>query len=367
MNQLSPLPNRQELLHPALSVIVPVLNEQETLPELLRNLAAQAGVNFETIICDGGSDDGTRQVAAALAKALPLRTSVIAAPPGRARQLNAGVAASRAPLLLFLHADSHFPDCHALERAILLMETRCRQAGNDRSAGRFRLVFRQSSQQAVRAFAFYEAKARLNRPGCIHGDQGFMLFRTFFDTIGPFPTGPPMLAETRLADRILDEGEWLLFTDEIQTSARRFETEGLRERQTINALITGAAAARWDRFFAEVPQLYRQQAQSGRLQLGPILARIDGLLGELPPTERRLLWRSIGAHVRDNAWQIPFFLDVRRSVHRDPADRNPVAPLLTAFERWLAPLLSGSAGAGLAALLTRLWFRLLLRREGRTP
>jgi hypothetical protein len=357
------LSDRQELLPPGLSVIVPVLNEQETLPKLLQNLAAQAGVNFETILCDGGSHDDTQQVADGLAKVLPLRISVVAAPAGRARQLNAGVVASRAPLLLFLHADSHFPDRHALERAVRLLETGCRQAGTDRLAGRFRLVFRQSGNQAARAFAFHEAKARQNRPGCIHGDQGFMLFRTFFDTIGPFPAGPPMLAETRLADRILDEGEWLLFPDEIQTSVRRFETEGLRERQTLNALIMGAAAARWDRFFAELPQLYRQQARSGRLQLGPILASIDGLLAELPPTERRLLWRSIGGYVRDNAWQIPFFLDMRRCFHLDPAARQPLTPLTTGFERWLAPLLSGSAGAELAALLTRFWFRWLLWRE----
>ena len=363
MNPLSPLPERHDFRPPALSVIVPVLNERETLPKLLLNLAAQTGVHFETILCDGGSDDGTQQVAAGLATALPLRISIIAEPPGRARQLNAGVAASRAPLLLFLHADSHFPDRHALERAVRALEAGCRQAGNDRFAGRFRLVFRQSSQEAARGFAFHEAKARLNRQGCIHGDQGFMLFRTFFDTIGPFPPGPPMLAETHLADRILDEGEWLLFPDEIQTSARRFETEGLRERQTLNALIMGAAAARWDRFFAEVPRLYRQQDQSGRLQLGPILARIDGLLGELPPTERRLLWRAIGGYVRDNAWQIPFFLDMRRSFHRDPTGRQPDTPLTTGFERWLAPLLAGSGGAWLAALLTRFWFWRLLRRE----
>jgi hypothetical protein len=125
----------------------------------------------------------------------------------------------------------------------------------------------------------------------------------------------------------------------------------------------GAAAARWDRFFAEVPQLYRQQARSGRLQLGPILARIDGLLAELPPMERRLLWRSIGAYVRDNAWQIPFFLDTRRGFHLDPTGRQPVTPLTKGFERWLVPLLSGSAGTGLAALLTRLWLRRLIWRE----
>lgn len=337
---------------------MPVLNELETVPRLLRNLAGQTGVSFEVILCDGGSNDGTQHVADGLVGALPFQITVLDAPEGRARQLNAGVAASRAPLLLFLHADSLFPECHALERAIRSMEKQCRKTGSKRVAGRFRLVFLQSSHHASRAFAFYEAKARLNRRGCIHGDQGFMLFRTFFDTIGPFPSEPSMLAETRLADRILDQGEWLLFDDDIMTSARRFETEGLKERQTLNALIMGADAARWDRFFAEVPLLYQQQDQSGRLQLGPFLMRIEELLAELPSAERRQLWQNIGTYVRNNAWQVPFFLDVSRSFNREPA-----TPVLTSYDRLLAPLLAGYAGAHLAALLTRLWFRRLLRRE----
>ena len=340
-----------------------MLNEREAVPLLLQNLASQEGANFEVIVCDGGSYDGTPQEVAGVVDNLPFRTSVIAAPQGRDRQLNAGAAASRGSLLLFLHADSLFPDGRALQRAVMTLESRCREAGHDRVAGRFRLRFHGGSHDTSLAYAFYEAKARLERMGCIHGDQGFMLRRSFFDSVGPFPSGPAMLAETRLADRILVCGEWLLFPDEILTSARRFEAEGLRERQTLNALITGAAAARWDTFFAEIPRLYRQQDQSGRLRLGSLLQRIDGLLEELPPAERRLLWHSVGAFVRDNAWQIPFFFDVRRGLSHDPAERHPATPLTTGFERWLAPLLAGPVGAYLASLLTRLWLRRLRRQE----
>ncbi len=350
---------------PALSVIVPVLNEREALPLLLHNLARQEGAVFEVIVSDGGSDDGTPQAAVDAAATLPFRTRVIVAPQGRERQLNAGAAASSGTRLLFLHADSLFPDRRALQRGGLALDSRCREAGHDRIAGRFRLRFRRAADGPSPAYAFYEAKARLARPGCIHGDQGFMLARTFFEAVGPFPAAPPMLTETGLADRILRHGEWLLFPDEIQTSARRFETEGLRERQTLNALIMGAAAAGWDRFFAEVPRLYRQQDQSGRLRLGPLLTRIDGLLTELPPTERRLLWRAVGAFVRDNAWQIPFLFDVRRGLALDPEERQPATPHTERFERWLAPLLAGSAGERLASALTRLWLRRLLAATAR--
>src|ERR1700674_5517741 len=79
---------------------------------------------------------------------------------------------------------------------------------------------------------------RHGRRECTHGDQGFLLRRGFFNAVGPFEESLPMLAETRFAEAVRNRGEWLLLPAEIQTSARRFEIEGLRERQTLNAIIT---------------------------------------------------------------------------------------------------------------------------------
>ena len=81
-------------MKPELSVIVPVLNEAPTLPELFATLAQQRETTFEVVICDGGSTDGTAQLAQELAGEMPVPVRVVASRPGRARQMNSGAAAS---------------------------------------------------------------------------------------------------------------------------------------------------------------------------------------------------------------------------------------------------------------------------------
>ena len=57
----------------------------------------------EVVVSDGGSGDGTLEVARGLG------ARVVCGPPGRGGQLNRGAAAAAADLLLFLHADTRLP------------------------------------------------------------------------------------------------------------------------------------------------------------------------------------------------------------------------------------------------------------------
>ena len=87
-----------------LSIIVPTLNEAEGIVPFLARLAPLRARGAEIVVADGGSADGTTTLAA------PLADLVLAAPRGRAAQMNAGAAAARGDLLLFLHADTGLPD-----------------------------------------------------------------------------------------------------------------------------------------------------------------------------------------------------------------------------------------------------------------
>jgi rSAM/selenodomain-associated transferase 2 len=86
-----------------LSVIVPALNEAPGIGGALQALAPLRAAGHEVIVVDGGSDDGTREIAAALCDAALL------APRGRALQMNAGARHARGDALVFLHADTRLP------------------------------------------------------------------------------------------------------------------------------------------------------------------------------------------------------------------------------------------------------------------
>ena len=88
----------------ALSIIIPTLNEEAGIASALDALATLRVAGCEVIVADGGSDDRT----AALAR--PRCDQIVAAPRGRGAQMNAGAAAARGEVLLFLHADTRLPD-----------------------------------------------------------------------------------------------------------------------------------------------------------------------------------------------------------------------------------------------------------------
>jgi rSAM/selenodomain-associated transferase 2 len=345
-------------ISPELSIIVPVLNEAETLPALFHTLAKQEGILFELIISDGGSTDDTVGLARRLGKETLFPTTVVEGELGRGEQLNAGVDASLAATLLFIHADSGFTDQYALCSALDLLVKEVAIKGNEKIAGHFQLRFARSDRSPSFGYYYFECKARLHRRECTHGDQGFMLRRAFFAEAGPFDGSLPMLAETRFAETIRHQGEWLLFPVEIFTSARRFETEGLYERQVLNAIIMNFADQGWDNFFIELPSIYAGHDRSGPIALQSILRKINLLISALPLKKRLSLWYYTGGYVRSHAWQIPFFIDTLRNFRHGVTAGKGSSHLLATHDHFLRHVTDNLPGRLAAALLTWLWFRL---------
>jgi rSAM/selenodomain-associated transferase 2 len=340
---------------PELAVIVPVRNEAAGLAGLFRNLADQQEVELELVLCDSGSTDGTAEQARRLALSAPFPVTIVETDAGRGNQLNTGAATATATSLLFLHADSRFPDPLALRRSLDHLVAARATTPDTLLAGRFALRFRRQETAPSRVYYYYECKARLDRPECSHGDQGLLVERKTFAATGPFLTTFPMLAETRLADTIRQRGRLLLLPAEIGTSARRFETEGLAKRQALNAIIMNFAAQGWEPFFREIPSLYRHQDETGKLQLRPILKRLGELIGNLAPRERLALWQGTGRYIRGNAWQLAFALDACRNFHRGlPSGTGPTT-CLDVYDRHLDRITDNAAGRWLAALLARVW------------
>ncbi|RLT11796.1 MAG: glycosyltransferase, partial [Planctomycetota bacterium] len=92
-----------------LSIIVPVLNERESLPQLLTEIVRSGerhGLEYEVIFVDDGSRDGSwqaiRQLAAQDEKVSGIR---LRRNFGKAAALTAGMRAARGDLLLMMDAD----------------------------------------------------------------------------------------------------------------------------------------------------------------------------------------------------------------------------------------------------------------------
>ncbi len=95
-----------------LSFIVPTLNEEKYLPNLLKSIKKQGVKDFEIIIADSSSKDRTVEIA----KSFGCR--IINAPKGVAVSRNIGGRAAKGGLLVFVNADVVFSDSLFIKKII---------------------------------------------------------------------------------------------------------------------------------------------------------------------------------------------------------------------------------------------------------
>jgi hypothetical protein len=131
-----------------------------------------------------------------------------------------------------------------------------------------------------------------------------------------------------------------------------------------NVIIVNAVATGWDELLQAMPALYRNSSASDRLRLFPLLDGVRSLIYGHDRKWRRSFWRVTGRHVASNAWQLFFWLDVRRS-YRSGKEADHVEPRwLELYEQRLKCFFESFPAALLAELLTRIWFRWMLKRSG---
>jgi rSAM/selenodomain-associated transferase 2 len=189
-----------------LTVIVPALNEAAGIERCLGAAAPLRARGHEVVVVDGGSTDATAHLAA------PLADRVIAAPRGRAAQMNAGAAAAAGDALLFLHADTLLPP--DADRAVLA-------ALAERSWGRFDVAIDSDDPRlAVIAF-FINRRSRLT--GIATGDQAIFVRRDAFPGFAPIALMEDV-AFSRAMKRVSPPA---CLAARVVTSARRWERRGV--------------------------------------------------------------------------------------------------------------------------------------------
>jgi len=91
---------------PFISVIIPALNEEHFLPNLLESLTKQTDRNFEAVVVDGKSKDKTVERARSFEKKITNLTVIIADHASLPYQRNVGAQHASGDWYLFVDADS---------------------------------------------------------------------------------------------------------------------------------------------------------------------------------------------------------------------------------------------------------------------
>jgi rSAM/selenodomain-associated transferase 2 len=194
----------------SLSIIIPVLDEASRIGDLLDGLQALRGVGVELLVVDGGSQDGTPQCASGLAD------RVIAAPRGRAAQMNAGARACRGNVLLFLHADTVLPT--GAESAVMAA------IGAGAQWGRFDV--RISGRHPLLRVVAGMMNRRSRLTGIATGDQAIFVRRELFARVGGFPE-LPLMEDIRLSASLKRVAPPACLAERVITSGRRWEKNGV--------------------------------------------------------------------------------------------------------------------------------------------
>lgn len=88
----------------AVSIIIPMYNNEATIARALASCSAQAFTDFEVLVIDNGSQDQGAAVVTKLAASDP-RIQLLHSPKGRSRARNTGLQAAQGQYLQFLDAD----------------------------------------------------------------------------------------------------------------------------------------------------------------------------------------------------------------------------------------------------------------------
>jgi rSAM/selenodomain-associated transferase 2 len=196
------------------SIIVPVFNEALLIRPFLRHLSEQA-LGAEIIVADGGSTDGTGDLARGLCD------QFVVSKRNRAIQMNAGARAARGDVLWFVHVDAEVP-WGCLDEIEQIMDDPTVAGGFFRIRLPRSFIYRLTDGVAHYA-------GILLRMRC--GDHGLFCRRTAFLDVGGFP-GVPLMEDVEFFRLLRRHGRVICSQKRILASPRRYETVG-RVRLTL--------------------------------------------------------------------------------------------------------------------------------------
>ncbi len=196
---------------PKLSIIIPVLNEEQLLARNQEMFASLLRGGHEILVVDGGSQDNSIQTARELGcRVFPTRAS-------RGHQLHYGAERSRHELLLFLHADTLLP-LHAMEIVVQALSK------SNRHWGRFNI--RLSNPKLVFRVIAWFMNTRSCLTGIVTGDHAMFIRRECYFNCGGY-SDIPIMEDIEFCLRLKRIASPVCLPDKVITSSRKWEQKGL--------------------------------------------------------------------------------------------------------------------------------------------
>jgi rSAM/selenodomain-associated transferase 2 len=210
-----------------ISIITPVLNEEDMIAPFLDRIAQLTG-RFELIVIDGGSTDATRariQHSAVLFPA-PL---LLSAPEGRSVQMNTGAEAAQGEILLFLHADCMIP-----ADSLQVITQACAEEGV--CGGAFTHSFGEPGLFHAVIGNFVNIITNTTRN--FFGDSGIFIQRDVFFQAGGFAI-VPFCEDLEFCRSVRRFGRMVQIDRVIRSSPRRFQRVGRVKLTAVYILAIG--------------------------------------------------------------------------------------------------------------------------------
>lgn len=203
-----------------LSYIIPTLNEEDHLPQLLDRLIAGKKEEDEIIVVDGGSKDATLAICCKAGV-----QSITLSRGCRAIQMNKGASLAKGDVLFFIHADTLPPKSHRED----IMRTLKAQA----DAGSFRTQF-DSNLFILKLNAFF---TRFSPLWCRGGDQGLFVKKAVFQEMQGFCEDHRIMEDYEFLQRLRDNYNFQVVPKDFIVSARKYDSNSYIRVQWANFLV----------------------------------------------------------------------------------------------------------------------------------
>lgn len=204
-----------------ISIIIPTFNEEVKLGGLLKYLKKCCSeISHEIIIADGGSEDGTVQIAESFDA-----TVIHCQNKGRAAQMNEGAEHSNGTILYFLHADTLPPQNFS--------DYISQSFKKGYKSGCFQLVF----DDPHPLLAFYGWFTRFRLTLFRFGDQSLFVEKNLFKEVGGFDESMIVMEDQKIVRELKKAGSFQLLDERVTTSARRYKVNGVIRLQAVFFLI----------------------------------------------------------------------------------------------------------------------------------